>query len=461
MAAGGMSDPLEIRELPSSGSGRTYYRVFLTSGNSVLAAFNDDIRENRAWYGFSEHFRKQGLPVPGIFAADKSERYFLLQDLGDTDLLSLLLEKGEDHVRPLYRQVIGDLLKFQVEGIRGLDPSVAYPTRQFDARSIMWDLNYFKYYFVKTHDILFHEHELEADFQNFCEELLRSRSAYFMYRDFQARNIMIHEGKPWYIDFQGGRMGPLPYDLVSLLYQAKANLSDHFRKELYDLYLNNLQQILPDEAVDFNRRFSLFAVFRTMQVLGAYGFRGIIQRKGHFLSSIPYATGNLEKITDDPFRRTYPELSGVLDAISRLDMYRPAAMETNKLVVEISSFSYKKNGYPPDLTENGGGFVFDCRALPNPGRLSDLKDFTGREKPVADYLEDQTEVGEFLANVFRIVDQSADNYLERGFTSLQVNFGCTGGKHRSVYSAERLKSHLIHRYGNRLVVKLKHATLDD
>lgn len=461
MLGAGFSPPQEIRELPSAGSGRLYYRIVLQKEETILAAFNRDIEENKAWQSYTIHFQKLGFRVPKIIAADQTRTYFLLQDLGDEQLLNLLLEKGEKNVKQYYRQVIEDLFRFQTQGVKGIDFSVAYPTRQFDARSVMWDLNYFKYYFAKTHSVIFNENDLEEDFQRFTNDLLKSRSDYFMYRDFQARNIMIYKGEPWYIDFQGGRKGPLQYDLVSLLYQAKANLSEEFRNELYELYLSQLQKTKPEEVPGFKKSFPLFVMFRIMQVLGAYGFRGIIQRKGHFLSSIPYATRNIRSLLDGHFRGTYPELSKVLENISEIEKYNGIADPSEKLTVEINSFSYKKNGCPLDLTENGGGFVFDCRSLPNPGRIATLRDYTGKQEPVIEYLEGKTEMKAFLESVSRIVYQSIDNYLDRGFTHLQVNFGCTGGKHRSVFSAEKLRSLLESEYNGKIKVILKHTMLND
>ncbi len=453
-----------IIELPGSGSNRLYFRVVFHEGSrkTLIAAFNPDTSENKAWLAFSNHFRNIGLRVPELFAFDKGMHYFLLQDLGETDLLMLLLNEGlTEQVKDHYRQAIADLVRFQTEGIKGLDMFVAYPVKEFDKKSVLWDLNYFKYYFVKPHEILFNEGKLENDFRNLAKRLLEADSGFFQYRDFQARNIMIFEDRPWYIDFQGGREGPLQYDLASLLYQARAGLPQPFRDELFNNYLKHLEKAIPGQAVRFEKYFNDFICFRLMQVLGAYGFRGLIQRKSHFLISIPPAIRNLKELMErSPVSRAYPELERIFTQITGLNQYNVPELPAGKLTVSINSFSYKKTGYPPDMTENGGGFVFDCRALPNPGRIKELQDFTGLERPVIEYLQDKGEVNRFMTEVFMIVKQSIENYLERGFTHLQVNFGCTGGKHRSVYCARQLAEFISVKYNGQVEIRLKQIQLE-
>jgi len=456
-------NPVNIKELPSSGSDRIYFRVLFNDEkpDSLIAAYNPDVSENIAWYSFSLHFHNQKLNVPEIYACDESYRYFLLQDLGNETLFDALKNGTEEDVKKYYQEVIINLIKFQVKGIRGLDLDVAYPVKEFDRQSILWDLNYFKYYFIKPNNIGFNERTLEDEFQALADRLLEPRQDFFLYRDFQARNIMIHQNQTWFIDFQGGRKGPLQYDLVSLLYQARANLSEEFRDELYQYYLTELEKEAPGISNAFNKHFNYFIYFRLMQVLGAYGFRGIIQRKGHFLESIPSAINNLKYLLKyKPLLGNFETLNSIYKELaSGKDLYQTST-SSDKLTVLISSFSYKKNGYPVDRTENGGGFVFDCRALPNPGRIQELKDYTGLEKPVIDYLSGKPEVKLFLNEAFHLVDRSVENYLERGFNYLSVNFGCTGGKHRSVFSTEQLKMH-ISKYGNRINIKIKHIQLDD
>ncbi len=454
-------DATEIVELPSSGSNRIYFRLTFKHTGSLLAAYNPDVSENIAWHSYSFHFREKGFHVPEIYARDEDYRYFLIQDLGTSDLFSLTGQGIDNKVEGIYKVVLRDLLRFQIEGIKGLDLDVAYPVKSFDGNSVLWDLNYFKYYFVKPHELFFNESKLENDFQSFAGKLLETDRTYFMYRDFQARNILLHQNKPWYIDFQGGREGPLMYDVVSLLYQAKANLGDELRKRLLDFYLQELEKLAPGESRKFMTYYEYFIYFRLMQVLGAYGFRGLIQRKGHFLSSIPYAINNLiQLLGDHSLKNEFPELHSVFEQIISLGQYKVKKQSENKLTITINSFSYKKQGYPLDYTENGGGFVFDCRALPNPGRIPELRDFTGRENPIIEFLESKAEVRSFFTNISAIVNQSVDNYLERGFDNLQLNFGCTGGKHRSVYNAELMAKHL-QKYSDRISVQLNHIQLDD
>lgn len=452
---------VEIVELPSSGSNRHYFRVSLRDQESLLAAFNRDVSENIAWYSFSQHFHQLGLRVPRIFCRDETYTYFLLQDLGNTDLLSMATASPPALVEETYRMVLKDLLRFQVEGIRGLDLDVAYPAGRLDRNSIMWDLNYFKYYFVKPHELPFDEGKLELDFQAFAAKLLEAGGGYFMYRDFQARNILLHEGEPWYIDFQGGREGPLMYDVASLLYQARANLGKDLRSHLLRFYLEELDNIAPGQSGHFQLYYHYFACFRLMQVLGAYGFRGMIQRKGHFLKSIPFALDNLAELKGLlDLQPDYPELHRVFTQLLSLTQYRVNTAPGDLLNVQVNSFSYKKKGYPLDFTDHGGGFVFDCRGLPNPGRLPELRDYTGLQKPVIEFLQAQPGVQTFADHAYALVSQHIEEFLNRGFNHLQVNFGCTGGKHRSVYMAELLSTRL-RSLSDRLNVKVNHTQLDD
>ncbi|RLD90178.1 MAG: hypothetical protein DRJ09_05070, partial [Bacteroidetes bacterium] len=437
-----------------------YFRFVFKEGERLIGSYNPEIKENIAHDTFTRHFKNLGLPVPGILARSTSFEYFILEDAGDTTLFDLLLQEGlSEKVKHYYFRVVDDLVRFQTEAIHGLDLSVAFPAGRFDKRSVLWDLNYFKYYFVKTNDIIFDENLLEDDFILLAAQLLQSKSDFFMYRDFQARNIMINKEALSYIDFQGGRKGPLQYDVISLLYQAKANLPEAFREELLNAYLEKLDSKLPGQKDKFLITYPLFIFFRLMQVLGAYGFRGLYQRKTHFLQSIPYAIENLRWVTKRYPMTDFPELNKIFDQITELKDYHVTPFSNDKLTVSLSSFSYKRSGIPVDITENGGGYVFDCRALPNPGRINELKDYTGLQEPVITYLEGKQEMADFLAHVSILVDQSIDNYLQRGFSNLMVSFGCTGGKHRSVYSAENMKRHLKEKYGNRLEVRLTHIQL--
>ncbi len=453
----------QIVELPSAGSARLYFRVFFeNSGHKpVLASFNPEVNENIAQYSFSMHFLKKGLKVPEIYAKDESYRYFLLQDLGDQTMLDAVASMETGEKRKLYRKVLKQLLRFQTQGIEGLDLDVAWPVKKFGPDNILWDLNYFKYYFIKTHDVFFDELKLETDFRNLSKLLLNANPGFFIYRDFQARNIMIHNGEPWCIDFQGGRKGPLMYDVASLLYQAKANLSEDFRDELSDFYLCELEKQSAGLAKDFKQHYHWFIWFRIMQVMGAYGYRGKLQAKAHFLQSIPNVIKNIKILLEQkPLGDEFAELKSVFMQICDLKEYEINTPDGKKLQVSINSFAYKKGGYPLDMSGNGGGFAFDCRALPNPGRYKNLKDFTGTDRVVIDFLNEKAETKLFINQAFAMIKQSIDNYLDRGFNNLQINFGCTGGKHRSVYSAEKIAGIIIVNYGESVVVNLRHQQLE-
>mgnify|MGYP002640068230 CR=1 FL=1 len=453
----------QIKELATSGSSRIYFRVFFIDEKqkSIIASFNPEINENIAHYSFTMHFRAKGFNVPEIYAKDQSYCYFLQQDLGNLSLLEKISNHSTEEVIAVYKIVIDNLLKFQTEGIKGLDLDVAFPVKEFNYESIMWDLNYFKYYFIKPHDISFDELQLENDFKQFANFLLEANSEFFVYRDFQARNIMICDDTPWFIDFQGGRKGPLQYDLVSLLYQAKANLNKETKTELLNYYLEAIGKIAAVSVKDFNKYYDAFVYFRTMQVMGAYGFRGILQKKGHFLQSIPYVIDNLiELLEHNHLHSELPELQKIFKQIVKLTDYRIDIKKTDKLLIDINSFSYKKAGIPVDLSGNGGGFIFDCRSLPNPGRYKELKDYTGMEKPVIQFLDGTEEIHVFLANCFELVKNSIDNYLFRGFSNLQINFGCTGGKHRSVYSAEWMSKKIQEYYKTQVEISLRHLQIE-
>ncbi len=458
----GYKDKTEVIPLPGSGSNRQYYRVKFGSQNdpsTLIASYNEDINENIAYNSYTSHFKSLGYNVPKIYARDDTYRYFLIQDLGDITLMDIL-NSDKELAYELYDDVIDDLLKFQIQGITDLDLDVAYPVKYFDRRSIMWDLNYFKYYFIKPHNIQFNENKLEDDFESFTSQLLLSDCNYFNYRDFQARNIMYHDNKLWYIDFQGGRKGPLQYDLVSLLNQVKAKLPEKVKSKLYDDYENKLYEILPNQRHIFHEHYLYYEYFRLMQVMGAYGFRGKVQGKGHFLQSISPSIEALRKLLSssmiDP---KYKELKNIFDQIVQIQDYREEEDTPSGLTISINSFSYKKKGIPIDTTGNGGGHVFDCRSLPNPGRSAELRDYTGKDVQIINYLESKTEMMDFIENVKRILNPSVDNYILRNFDNLQINFGCTGGRHRSVYSTETIGSYLQNKYPEANIV-ISHNELD-
>lgn len=451
---------LKMKASPASGSSRRYFRLFVDKQGeekSYMGVFYPEKGESKAYYFFTRHFLERGLNVPPIYAYTGDYRYFIIKDLGDETLLRILDKKRstgtDEDIVTLYKPVIDDLLDFQLEGIRGLNLEYAFPVAAFSEQSVKWDLNYFKYYFLKSHNLEFDEQKLEEDFDAFTQKIMVAEMDFFNYRDFQARNIMRFEDQWWYIDFQGGRKGPLAYDLVSLLYQAKAGLSEKVRKQLLDYYLMKLEERMPGKSGVVRDCFSDYIYFRLMQVMGAYGFRGLFQHKPHFIQSIPWVIESLSRqMKLHPLREDLTELRIVFKQIVALkSQYRIRENDEAVLTVTINSFSYKKSGIPVDQTENGGGFVFDCRALPNPGRVEALMDFTGIDLPVIEFLEKEKAVQGFMKNAFYLVDQSIENYLERSFNHLEVNFGCTGGKHRSVFMAEALGKHL----GNKVGVKVE------
>ncbi|MCY1635025.1 RapZ C-terminal domain-containing protein [Marinifilum sp. D737] len=450
---------VETELLPQSGSYREYIRI-IGEKRTVLGAFNADLKENHAFISFSKHFLSKNLPVPEIYHQDDENGLYLLQDLGKTTLFDYILHLrvGEGFATDLvliYKKIISQLVRFQVEGGEGLDFSACYPRDSFDKQSMIWDLHYFKYYFLKLAKIPFDEQLLENDFQKFSDYLLDAPRDYFLYRDFQSRNIMLVNGEPWFIDYQGGRKGALQYDLASLLYDAKADLPQEVRDELFDHYLQEVQKVQEVDSKAFNSFFQGYVLIRIMQAMGAYGFRGFYERKEHFLKSIPYALKNLETILgrlDMPVE--LPELTKALNEVVGSEFLQQVGQEEEvKLHVEINSFSYRR-GIPLDKSTNGGGFVFDCRAIHNPGRYKEYVEMTGKDQPVIDFFKEKSEMDEFLTSVYAIVDMSVDKYIKRKFTNLQVSFGCTGGRHRSVFSAESLAKHLREKFD--VNVSLRH-----
>lgn len=441
-------------QLPVSGSDRRYYRM-IGEGSQVIGAWNADVSENLAFVKLAEHFASLGLPVPEVYLSDESQKAYLQTDLGDTHLFGLLTAEGlSEHVKDLYRQVIGWLPQFQMAGQNGLDFSICYPRSAFDRQSMHWDLNYFKYYFVRLSGETFNEQALEDDFDRLINFLLQAGQDYFLYRDFQSRNVMVVENRTFFIDFQGGRRGPLQYDLASLLFDAKANLPNSFREELLQLYMEKAGIVPGFDKDEFLKYYYGFVLIRILQAMGAYGFRGFYQKKEHFLQSIPYALDNIQYILDHHHPGIeFPELEKLLRTFVKSETLRAYAKPMLK--VRITSFSYRE-GIPADNSGNGGGFVFDCRALNNPGRLPEYQLLSGKDKEVKHFLAALPEMATFLASVYNLVDQAVENYMHRGFENLMVSFGCTGGQHRSVYSAEHLAAHLSQKYG--LAVEAEHTS---
>ncbi len=445
------------------GSGRKIIRLS-SEKISAIGILYDVREENVAFLEFSRHFRQHGLPVPEIYAEDLNQGAYLEEDLGDTTLFEFLSDHREGAIAPeavaAYRKVVAVLPRFQVEAGRDLNYKVCYPRASFDRQSIAWDLNYFKYYFLRLAGISFSEQALERDFSRLTKFLLSSSRDYFLYRDFQSRNVMLckvlNEDQPFFLDYQGGRKGALQYDIASLLYDAKADLPPDLRQQLLDHYLDSLAGFLDFDRSEFMQYYYAYVYVRIMQALGAYGFRGFYERKVHFLQSVPYALRNLRWLLHNAeLPIALPTLMEAFKTMVASDKLQglTSASQPERLTVRIFSFSFHR-GLPQDDTGNGGGFVFDGRNLPNPGREERFKTLTGKDAPVIEYLNQQESVHQFLASAKSLVDASVSAYQRRGFKHLMVSFGCTGGQHRSVYLAEQMAEHL--RAENRVEVVVRH-----
>ena len=477
--------PVQTERLAGAGSNREYYRMTDGEGQSVIGCIGTSRDENHAFVCLTKHFTRRQLPVPQILAVSNDELRYLQTDLGDQSLFDALRvgrEAGGRYTqqeRALLVKTIRELPNIQMRGARGLDWSCCYPQPEFDQDSVLFDLNYFKYCFLKATGLDFHELKLEANFRMLAKDLTAETCDAFLYRDFQARNVMLVDGEPRFIDYQGGRKGPFYYDLASFLWQASAKYPDKLRRDLIAEYYDSLKNYteVPSER-HFKARLDLFVLFRTLQVLGAYGFRGYFERKRHFIDSIPPAMDNMRNLLKNSTVDAYPYLKEVLSNMCQLpqfapqkvvvpkradgykttesNVYKPHPQDgpatfskydgTGPLVVRVFSFSYRK-GIPEDESGNGGGYVFDCRSTHNPGRYEPYKQLTGLDEPVIRFLEDDGEITIFLQSVYRLADAHVERYLQRGFTSLMFSFGCTGGQHRSVYSAQHLAEHIHEKYG--------------
>ena len=445
-----------VEILPPSGSYREYIR--LSSPHfKAIGSWNEDIKENNAFIEFSKHFRSKGINVPEIYDYNPASTIYLQEDLGDDTLFSYLSSiretDGFSHeIIGVYRNVVRELPKIQIIAGNDLNYDFCYPRKAFDRQSMMWDLNYFKYYFLKLAKIFFNEQLLEDDFITFTGYLLQAESNFFMFRDFQSRNIMLRDGEPWFIDYQGGRQGALQYDLASLLYDSKADIPEQIREELIDEYLDEVEKIHRVDRNEFRQYFYGYVLIRMMQAMGAYGFRGFYEKKEHFLKSIPFALRNLEIVLQKLDLPINPaELIRVLKSLPNGEILKNIAPKPTELTIDITSFSYKK-GYPADQSGNGGGFVFDCRSVRNPGKYDQYKSLTGKDEAVIRFFEEDSDMEEFLKPIFLIVERSVEKYTERRFSHLAVSFGCTGGQHRSVYSAERMATYLRNKYPARVVI---------
>ena len=442
------SGPCKVEQLRGSGSNRSYFRIAGCDGKTYIGVEGTSLKEDRAFCELARHFRKKGINVPEVLARTDDYSAYIQEDLGDLALFDI--PDGPDKEELIFK-TIRMLPKIQFEGADGLDWSLCFPQKEFDARMVSFDLNYFKYCFLKPSGIEFDEIALEDDFARLSAVLLENRSETFMYRDFQARNVMIKDEEPYLIDFQGGRKGPVYYDVASFVWQARAAYPDALKERLVDAYMESAEQYVPIDRAGFKATLRQFVLFRTLQVLGAYGFRGLIEKKEHFIRSIPFAIENLRRMFETGFTE-YPALAVISGQLA--DRFRRSERKGDgTLEVKVSSFSFKK-GVPADESGNGGGYVFDCRGFDNPGRYEEYRNLTGRDPEVIKFLENTSGVASFLDHVRGLVNSHIEEFIRRGFTHLEICFGCTGGQHRSVYCAEKTARHIIEKYN--VKVRLVH-----
>ena len=428
-----------VRPLTGSASNRQYFRLG-DDQSSCIGVIGVNPDENRAFIAMAAHFRLKGIPVPEVYAASDDAVAYIQEDVGDCPLFGML---GSEGAEDLLCRTVRHLPDIQFKGAEDFDFSICHPIRKFDRRLVLFDLNYFKYCFLKPSGLEFDENRLQDDFERLADDLTSVDADTFMYRDFQARNVMLKDGNPCFIDFQGGMQGPIYYDVASFIWHARAGYSQELKMKMLDAYLDALSAYVSIGREEFIDTLRLFVLFRTMQVLGAYGFRGLVEQKAAFVVNIPEALASLASQLEAPFE-SYPYLDSVLRRLAALPRFA-RAQQDGKLEVKVYSFSFKK-GIPQDLSGNGGGYVFDCRSIHNPGRYEPYKKLTGRDKPVIDFLEEDGEITGFLEHVYGVVDPHVETFSSRGFTSLMVSFGCTGGQHRSVYCAEHLAHHLADKY---------------
>lgn len=455
--------------IPQSGSYREYYRLVGTK-KTAIGVYNEDIKENNAFLTFTKHFFALGLPVPEVLSEHSDGKTYLLSDLGDEALFDYLHKKrSQVGVFPgsaikAYKLALNELPKFQILAAKNLDYSVCYPRAAFDKQSMVWDLSYFKYYFLKLAKIPFDEQLLEDDFTRFTTFLLKADSDYFLYRDFQSKNIMMVNGKPHFIDYQGGRKGALQYDVASILYDSKANIPADIKDILLDHYLEVLANYISFDKEKWLEFYRAFVLIRLMQAMGAYGFRGFYERKTQFLKSIPYALKQLDNIINSNlFPPGFPYMESVLRSLTSSRQLLKYRQEFNTLVplqIDLLSFSYHQ-GLPKENHGHGGGFIFDCRGIHNPGRYERFINKNGMDKEVHEFLKMGGEADEFLNNSIQLVEQTIDKYLNREFKHLQIAFGCTGGQHRSVYCAEQMAEILQEKYEDRVQINLIHRELEE
>ncbi len=451
------SEPDAVTPLVGSASDRRYYRLS-SEEISCIGVDGTDREENAAFIYLAGHFREKGIHVPEVYAVSEDGMAYIQEDLGGTMLLDLYVQarrsgEGLEEVEDLLCRTMSILPDIQFGGADGLDLDICHPQKEFTARSAMFDLNYFKYCFLKPSGLEFNEMLLQDEFEKFASELAGALPSAFLYRDFQARNVMVKDGEPYFIDFQSGRMGPIYYDVASFVWHARAGYPQRLKERMLDSYLDSLSRYMDIERSEFVRMLRNFLLFRYLQVLGAYGFRGWIGQKANFVVSIPAAIESLRALVREPFVE-YPYMMGVIRSLVELPRFSAQSQDKSVLEVKVCSFSFMK-GIPHDPTGNGGGYVFDCRSIHNPGRYEPYKKLTGMDEPVIRFLEDDGEIVEFLEHVYGVVDPHVETYIRRGFSSLMVSFGCTGGQHRSVYCAEHLACHLARKYPD-IRVRLTH-----
>lgn len=455
--------PAAIVSLAGDGSNRSYRRLLAADGRRAVGVVGPDHEENRAFISFTRSFLDAGLPVPDFYAFDEDAGIYLIEDLGDMtlfDTLEAARTAGDESGFPpsmvdLYETVVRTLPRFQVEGHRVVDYSVAYPHAEFDRQSIVWDLNYFKYHFLKLAHVPFNESRLEADFVRLTDLLLSADPDYFLYRDFQSRNVMVTPGGTRFIDYQGGRRGAAQYDIASLLYDAKADVPPDLRERLLLTYLDALETHRAVDRDEFVGLYRGFVVVRILQALGAYGYRGFFERKPRFLRSVPYAARNIAGLLAAGLPVSMPELTSVFERIAETWAGSDADPESDaELNVHIRSFSYRR-GYPEDRSGHGGGHVFDCRAIQNPGREPAFRAQSGLDSPVKAYLAALPQTAEFLEHATGLCRAQVQEYRRRGFDHFSVSFGCTGGQHRSVYFAEEVARRLREEFPD-IGVRIEH-----
>lgn len=451
--------PVDVIPITGSASNRRYFRLSSPQGRCI-GVIGRDVAENRAFISLADHFRQKGINVPEVFAVSEDSMLYIQEDLGDDILYeryrkAMISGKDVEETERLLCRAVAMLPEIQFKGGEDLDFGVCYPQPGFDLRSVMFDLNYFKYCFLKPSGLEFNEVSLQDDFERFAQDLLLSDTDHpsFLYRDFNTRNVMVRDNRLYFIDFQGGRRGPLYYDVASFIWHARSGFSEKLRDSMLEAYLDSLSEYMSVDREEFMDKLMPFVLFRTLQVLGAYGFRGMVEQKSAFMSAVPQTLSQLQSVAA-PLTGRYPYMCEVLERLSMLPRFRSGAVNDGKLEVTVTSFSYRK-GIPSDPSGNGGGYVFDCRSIHNPGRYPQYRSLTGKDEPVIRFLEEDGEVFEFLKHVYGVVDPHVETFSDRGFTSLMVSFGCTGGQHRSVYCAEHLTAHLREKYPD-IHVHLRH-----